>query len=132
VPPPQPKDLDYALLRLTTQAPNRGYLKLSDSPPSAAGDPLIIVQHPDGEPLRFAIDTTSVIGLVHDGLRLRYSTNTAPGSSGSPCFSMDWDLLALHHLGDPKSGLATFNQGVPVGLIRKSIEADGASQWLGG
>lgn len=132
VPPPKPDQLDYALLRLATPQPERGYLTLPDPPPSAPGSPLIIVQHPQGEPLRFAIDTNAVIGPVHDGLRLRYTTNTERGSSGSPCFSMDWDLLVLHHLGDPAKGPATFNQGVPVDLIRKSIVARGAGAVLGG
>jgi len=131
VPPPKPDELDYALLRLATPLPQRGFLALADPPPSAPGGPLIIVQHPQGDPLRFAIDTNAIIGPVHGGLRLRYTTNTAPGSSGSPCFSMDWDLLLLHHLGDPAKGPATYNQGVPVGLIRKSIEARGAASLLG-
>lgn len=131
VPPPTADELDYALLNLAAPMPDRGFLRLSDPPPSAPDDPLIIVQHPDGDPLRFAIDTDAVIGLIHDGLRLRYRTNTAGGSSGSPCFSMDWDLLALHHLGDPAKASPAFNQGVPVGLIRKSIEKTGARALLG-
>jgi hypothetical protein len=130
-PPPKPDELDYALLRLATPQPARGFLALADPPPAPPGGALIIVQHPQGDPLRFAIDTNAIIGSVHDGLRLRYTTNTAPGSSGSPCFSMDWDLLVLHHLGDPASGPATYNQGVPIGLIRKSIVARGAASLLG-
>lgn len=131
VPPPAADQLDYALLRLATAAPERGFLRLAPPPPSAPGDPLIIVQHPSGSPMRFAIDTDAVIGMCHDGLRLRYRTNTEGGSSGSPCFSMDWDLLGLHHLGDPARGQSSFNQGVPIGLIRKSIEQRGAVALLG-
>jgi hypothetical protein len=131
--PPTAGQLDYALLRLATPSAERGFLRLSDPPPSAPDDPLIIVQHPEGEPLRFAIDTSAIVGLVHDGLRLRYRTNTSPGSSGSPCFSMDWDLLALHHLGGPARQQATYNQGIPVGLIRKTIEMNSdARSLLGG
>ncbi len=129
-PPPTPDQLDYALLQLATPVPERGFLRLSDPPPSAKDDPLIIVQHPAGDPMRFAMDTSAVIGAVHDGLRLRYRTNTAAGSSGSPCFSMEWDLLALHHLGDPAVGPPTYNQGVPVGLIRKSIETKNEAKAL--
>ena len=129
-PPPTPDQLDYALLRLATPVPERGFLRLSDPPPSAKDDPLIIVQHPAGDPMRFAMDTSAIIGAVHDGLRLRYRTNTAAGSSGSPCFSMEWDLLALHHLGDPAAGPPTYNQGVPVGLIRKSIETKNEAKAL--
>lgn len=131
-PPPQPQQLDFAVLNLSASQRDRGYQKLAPPPPVAKGDPLIIVQHPDGEPLRFAIDTDAVIGLIHDGLRLRYSTNTAPGSSGSPCFNIDWNLLALHHLGDPLHGPASYNQGVPIGLIRDAIVAGGLERLIEG
>ena len=110
--------------------PERGCCTLADPPPIAAGAALIIVQHPRGEPMRFAIDTDAVIGFVHDDLRLRYRTNTEAGSSGSPCFSMGWDLQALHHLGDPAAGPAPFNQGIPVGLNRASIQASGQGALL--
>ena len=130
-PPPNADELDYALLNLAAPMPERGWLALRDPPPVAAGAPLIIVQHPDGEPMKFAIDTDAVIGFMHGGLRLRYNTNTKPGSSGSPCFSMGWDLLALHHFGDPAQGPATYNQGVPIGLIRTSIQSRGYGALLG-
>jgi hypothetical protein len=131
-PPPTPNDLDYALLELRVPVPERGYLKLVDPPPVASGDPMIIVQHPSGDPLRFAIDQQAIIGFVYGGLRLRYRTNTAAGSSGSPCFNMDWNLLALHHLGDPSASDSPFNQGVPVDLIRKMINAGASAPLLGG
>lgn len=130
-PPPTPDQLDYALLRLPAPMPERGFLALSDPPPIAPDAALIIVQHPKGDPMRFALDTDAVIGLVHGGLRLRYRTNTEAGSSGSPCFGMEWDLQALHHLGDPAMGTDTFNQGIPVGLIRASIQASGEGALLG-
>lgn len=129
--PPTPAQLDYALLRLATPVPERGFFVLADPPPIAPDAGLIIVQHPGGDPLEFAIDTKSVIGFVHDGLRLRYSTNTKAGSSGSPCFSLTWDLQALHHLGDPAAGPGIYNQGVPIGLIRQSITANGTAGLLG-
>ena len=130
-PAPTAQQLDYALLQLAQPVPERGWFALPDPPPLGAHAELIIVQHPQGEPLRFAIDTDAVIGLVHDGLRLRYRTNTQAGSSGSPCFGMDWSLQALHHLGDPAFGAGVFNQGVPIALVRQSILARGAGAHLG-
>ena len=124
-PPPQAGELDYALLELGAAAGiERGFARL-DGAPIAANDPLIIVQHPTGEPAKFAVDTGSVIGLIHAGQRLRYRTNTEAGSSGSPCFTMDMDLVALHHLGDPRVRDPLFNQGVPIALIKASIVARG-------
>jgi hypothetical protein len=118
--PPNPGELDYALIELPAPMPERGYIRLGTPPPLRAGAPLIIVQHPEGEPISFAIDTDAVIGTMHNDLRLRYTTTTEPGSSGSPCLTMDLDIVALHHLGDPRR-VAQFNQGIPISLVRQSI-----------
>ncbi|MBD6620865.1 trypsin-like peptidase domain-containing protein [Komarekiella sp. 'clone 1'] len=33
---------------------------------------------------------------------MHYETDTAPGSSGSPVFSDQWEVVALHHSGVPR------------------------------
>jgi hypothetical protein len=119
-PPPKPDELDYALIELPDPLPDRGHIRLGTPPPLRVGAPLIIVQHPEGDAIRFAIDTDAVIGMMHSDLRLRYTTTTEPGSSGSPCLTMDLDIVALHHLGDPRR-VAQFNQGIPIALVRQSI-----------
>jgi hypothetical protein len=43
---------------------------------------------------------------------------------------MDWDLVALHHYGDPAWAAPKFNQGVPIGMIRSRIVARGAGAFL--
>lgn len=86
----------------------------------AQSSSLFILQHPDGKPLKLTLDTMSVQGTNGNGTRVRYSTNTEPGSSGSPCFDANWNLIALHHAGDPrynKLRAAEYNQGVPVSAI---------------
>ena len=50
--------------------------------------------------MKLALDTKAVIGLNGNGTRLRYRTNTEPGASGSPVFTVDWSIVALHHYGD--------------------------------
>jgi hypothetical protein len=130
-PPPRPDELDYALLKLARAPGNRGYVRLVAGPPAAARAALYIVQHCGGKPMMIAQDMEAVIGLVHGGLRLRYKTNTEPGASGSPCFTSDWDLLALHHFGDPAHAPPEYNQGIPSGLLRASIEAAHAGGLLG-
>jgi V8-like Glu-specific endopeptidase len=53
------------------------------------------------------------------GTRVTYKTNTQEGSSGSPCFDEDWQLVALHHSGDPRmKQAAEFNEGIPLAAIR--------------
>jgi Trypsin-like peptidase domain len=132
-PPPTADELDYALLRLAQPAgAERGFVALPErTPVLEVGAPLIIVQHPDGSPLKLAIDTQSVIGEVCGGLRLRYKTNTVAGSSGSPCFTMDWDIAALHHLGDPASKAPGYNQGIPIALVRERLVKRGHGALIG-
>jgi hypothetical protein len=138
-PLPTAEQLDYALLRLATRVGDqqvdgaaRGWITLPKAVlPLAADAPILIVQHPEGSPMKLAMDTQAVVGLNGNGTRIRYRTNTEPGSSGSPVFSMDWDLVALHHYGDPKYLNPLFNQGVPIELIRQRIEKDGQGGALG-
>jgi hypothetical protein len=44
---------------------------------------------------------------------------------------MDWDIVALHHYGDPAWQDPKFNQGVPIELIRGRIEAKGFGNAIG-
>lgn len=133
-PEPSADELDYALLLLANpvgseafkDSPARGWMNLSEAAPvQAAGAPLVIVQHPDGAPMKLALDTNAVIGHFGSGRRLRYRTNTDPGSSGSPCLDLDWNLVALHHFGDPAWQKPQFNQGVPIALIAQRLRARG-------
>ncbi len=132
---PSADELDYALVRLAKPvgnepldpnalqgAPARGWIEVPEVQQALRKDmPLIIAQHPDGSPLKLALDMHSVISVNDNGTRVRYATNTERGSSGSPCFDMDWSLVALHHLGDPAWQKPKFNQGVPAGMIRKRL-----------
>jgi Trypsin-like peptidase domain len=138
-PLPTVDQLDYALLRLASRV---GEQQIDDAPrgwialpkavvPLPADSPILIVQHPNGSPVKLALDTQAVLGLNGNGTRIRYRTNTDPGSSGSPVFTMDWDLVALHHYGDPKWQQPLFNQGVPIELIRQRIDKGGFGDTLG-
>jgi hypothetical protein len=141
---PTVEQLDFALLHLDRpmgklpvsgpESPPRGWEALPAAAAKLIPDQgLIIVQHPRGEPMKLAIDTQSVLHLNANGTRVRYRTNTEGGSSGSPVFDMFWDLVALHHLGDPAQGHPPqYNQGVaPLYLIRAKIEGDGFGPILG-
>ena len=89
-----PSDLlDFVLLKLAqpvgldkVDKQQRGWVAVpSKATQPTKDEPLIIVQHPLGQPMKIALDTSSVIGLNRTGNRLQYKTNTEPGSSGSPC-----------------------------------------------
>ena len=75
-----------------------------------------------------------MISVNANGTRVRYRTNTEPGSSGSPCFDQNWSLVALHHSGDPNfDGIKQpeYNRGIPIAAIRSLIEARGLAGALG-
>lgn len=82
-----------------------------------AGQGLTIIQHPESQPMKLAHGAvTSVLGS-----RLRYTANTERGSSGSPCFDANLELLAIHHLGDT-ADRPKFNEGVPLASILATPE----------
>jgi hypothetical protein len=93
--------------------------------------PLFIVQHPKGSPLKLAFDTDSVVGLNASGTTVFYKTNTERGSSGSPCFSSNWELVALHHSGDPDFGSPKKNAGTPVHAIMSLLKGRGLQDVIG-
>ncbi|MEG9525442.1 MAG: serine protease [Hyphomicrobiales bacterium] len=127
LPPLGPDTLDYALLKLDEPVGlKRGWLDLeTEAPALAVQDPVLIVQHPFGAPLKLAMDTDAVLDPIPPGLRLRYATNTEHGSSGAPVLTMDWRLVALHHLGDPAPAKPNYNEGIPIGLVRDQLRAKG-------
>jgi V8-like Glu-specific endopeptidase len=136
--------LDYALLKLEGEPgvdpvghnaepdfSQRGWIEVPKQSYEFLNDaPLIIVQHPEGEPLKLAIDTNAILGLSENGTVVRYKTNTLRGSSGSPCFNINWELVALHHSGDPHWNPG-YNAGTPFNLIVKDIEQQGLKELLG-
>jgi hypothetical protein len=147
---PQPDELDYALLRVAASpgldpvgAPAasladpqpRRWVELPAALPELKKESTVfIVQHPEGAPLKMALDTQSVIGVNSNGTRVRYATTTEGGSSGSPCFDANWNLIALHHSGDPrysKLRRAEFNQGIPMAAIVADLRRAGKLGLLG-
>jgi len=65
------------------------------------GLPVNIIQHPMGRPREFAISDNKLVDILDSGF-LHYEADTDRGSSGSPLFNSDWELIGLHHSGVPK------------------------------
>jgi len=150
---PADDELDYALLETegspgdepirirgaAADGPKRGWIVVSADAkavvpdPYAVDMPVLIMQHPLAQPLSLAIEWKSMLGPNATRTRVRHRTNSDSGSSGSPTFDRNWNLIALHHYGDPRPGVAPlFNQGVPIAAIRKRLAARGHERLLGG
>lgn len=67
------------------------------------GEPINIIQHPKGELKQVVIRENRLLDSL-DGAELfyHYEADTEPGSSGSPVFNDQWEVIALHHSGVPK------------------------------
>jgi V8-like Glu-specific endopeptidase len=94
--------LDVCLVRLEEDPRHPplsswGTLELAPSASPKPGDHVTIIQHPQGGPKQIALTANQVVNLYEHWLQ--YSTDTLPGSSGSPVFNDDWKVVAIHHAG---------------------------------
>jgi endonuclease G len=96
------KELDYTLVALRDgpELEQFGWLRLiQETGKLMVGEKVNIIQHPNGEPQQIAVRENQVVDELE--LFIHYKTDTAPGSSGSPVFNDQWEVVALHHSGVP-------------------------------
>ncbi|GIE34042.1 hypothetical protein Ait01nite_070870 [Actinoplanes italicus] len=63
------------------------------------GEPVNVIGHPDGRRKEIAVRENSLLYQLDDFLQ--YGADTQPGSSGSPAFNDQWEVVALHHSAVP-------------------------------
>jgi endonuclease G len=63
------------------------------------GEPVNVIGHPDGRRKEITIRENSLLYQFDDFLQ--YGADTQPGSSGSPAFNDQWEVVALHHAAIP-------------------------------
>ena len=80
--------------------------------------------------MKLALDTQAVVEVNQNQARVRYRTNTEPGSSGSPVFDQNWNLVALHHSGEP-AFQPHWNEGIPFATIVNLLTQRGKISQLG-
>jgi endonuclease G, mitochondrial len=99
------KDLDYCLVAVQSMdikgeyaLNNIGYLFL-DKTLGKIGEvnreKLNIIHHPQGDYKQISIRENTFVGIDHT--MIFYETDTAQGSSGSPVFNDQWQVVGLHH-----------------------------------
>lgn len=101
------RGLDFTLVAVSEQGSDGTPLEIFGWNRIHLGDdPILIeervniIQHPSGRPKQVALRDNVVTDLLPDFLH--YRADTEPGSSGSPVFNDQWQLVALHHSGVPR------------------------------
>lgn len=125
--------LDFTVVTLKREGQSSGQLKPLKP---ARGLPLVekkakayVVGHPLGSGLQISLND-SVLLDIDDAERLvHYRTPTDPGSSGSPVFNTQWQVIGLHHGGSDEtprlhgSGSYEANEAISLLSIRKHLDA---------
>ncbi len=103
--------LDYTLVAVGEKSLNDIPLSLygwnrliEDQGKILISQPVNIIQHPKGEYKQLVLRENKLIDLLPQFAH--YTSDTEPGSSGSPVFSDLWEVVALHHSGVPKTDAA--------------------------
>ncbi len=127
--------LDFTLVAIEevsadgTNLSNFGFLPLiSQTGKGLVGEYVSIIQHPSGAPKAVAIRENQIMDVFDD--YIHYSTDTMPGSSGSPVYNDEWIVISLHHAGVPNpKNRAEFiaNEGIRISSIIQFVVEQGAN-----
>lgn len=116
------KGQDFVLLRA------KGIETLANVAPTpfvsrvpAKGSAIHILQHPLGGAMKLALSSNGVAGVDLEKGLVQYVTRTEDGSSGSPCFDADWNLIAIHHAQRTGVFQGVFREGVLMAAIYERI-----------
>jgi endonuclease G, mitochondrial len=123
------KELDFALVAVAGDPSDLaafGLNRLLDAEGKAVvGEFVTIVQHPKGEKKQISLRENRVVDVLDSFLH--YETDTEAGSSGSPVFNDQWEVVALHHACVPAPEHAELgriiNEGIRVSALLKGARA---------
>jgi len=97
------QELDYSIVRVKESPGDLfGFVNLNKRAEPSTNDFVSIIQHPGGG-MRQICFTDNKVSAVFGNL-LQYATDTEPGSSGSPVFDQQWQIVGLHHRGGGLAG----------------------------
>lgn len=125
------QDLDFALVEVAgTPAATApfGWCRLTAAQGTVViGENVSIVQHPRGREKEVVLRENTLVDIPEQVLH--YVTDTEPGSSGSPVFNDQWEVVALHHASVPDpaalagpaqpgtAGGGVLNEGIRISRI---------------
>jgi S1-C subfamily serine protease len=126
-----PDQLDATLLRLDPPVPATAPYPIARRLPLADGvQKVYVIGHPGGRSLSISLNDNLL--LDSDERLVHYRAPTEGGSSGSPVFNQQWDLIGLHHAGglampqlNGKEGTYPANEGIWIQRIIKALAEAG-------
>jgi hypothetical protein len=120
-----PGKLDVTICRLSrTPIEAKGLPIASAIPWPSPRTKAFVVGHPQAGELQFSLQDSVLLDVCPNERLMHYRTPTDPGSSGSPVFNKEWEVVALHHAGSqacPRlSGVGSYeaNEGITLQSIR--------------
>jgi V8-like Glu-specific endopeptidase len=118
------RELDYALLRLSR--PSEGFntepVPYNISSKLMPKSPLNLLQHPEGNEMKVSLSNNGVVKTDETRGLVLYVNPTHRGSSGSPCFDDDWELVALHHK-EMAMSFGSIREGILFSAIYSQISS---------
>ena len=114
------EELDFVLLKVEPKILAAESIEKVELDPSlpANKSALNILHHPGGDTMKLSTSGNGITGVYSDKGLVQYATKASEGSSGSPCFTDDWKVVALHHAQRSR----TFGS-VREGVLMKNILA---------
>jgi endonuclease G, mitochondrial len=115
--------LDYALLELEAGEPRLANpVRFSSGRSPTKNDSINLFHHPSGQTMKVSLSSHGISGVYQEEGLVQYVSKTAPGSSGSPCFNEDWELVAIHHA-EVAGALGVKCEGILFSAIYPEIRA---------
>lgn len=131
-------DLDFTVVAVGERVRGSGDLSsFGWCPLLATGDKHIlgefvnVIQHPEGDYKQVVLRENLIVARLQTVLH--YLADTQPGSSGSPVFNDQWEVIALHHWGEPFREVKLpdgrpipkeVNEGIRISAIVRALEAE--------
>lgn len=120
-------DLDFAVFAVKGDGLDTlGWLPLEPRTDKILeGEPVVIVQHPNGREKELCLFNSELVQRVQ--AFLHYTTDTEPGSSGSPVFNRQWQVVALHHASltlpvQHRGTAVVANEGIRISKIIEALK----------
>jgi hypothetical protein len=124
-----PHELDATILQLDKPVNDPDIYPMAQVLPFVkTSERVYIIGHPAGGTLSFSLQDNALLDHQDPPGKIHYRTPTVGGSSGSPVFNRNWDLIGLHHSANKsmpmlnqKTGTYEANEGIWIRAIVRAL-----------